>query len=242
MEKIFTKGVIVGFFLFCLLFAPRQANAYLISVDFTAEVSGIYDPRGYLTGHIGIGNIFSGTYSYETETPDTNTLPHIGDYRHVSSPYGVSFDINGYQFRTDPDNVDFILELGNDLPSSKYDFYLFHSYNNLFDLAVTPLPEPELSDLPPRNVVSFYLHDATGTALSSTEIPLEAPVLAEWTGRNYMIITSESDMFAGEYFYIIDANLLSVTPSAPVPEPSTIILFTSGVAVLLVPSNIYNFG
>jgi hypothetical protein len=228
MEKILSKAVFAGL---CLLFTSAGADAYLVSVDFTARVSSITDNSGYLTGHIGVSDVFSGKYSYETETPDTNSLSEVGDYRHTSSPYGVSFDINGYGFRTNPHEVDFLLELGNDRDTADYDFYLFHRYNNLFDLAVPPLPA--FPEIPPRNTVSFYLRDSTGNVLTSTEIPLQAPVLENWPGPNYMNISSESGVYGGEFFYYIRAELLSVTPSAPVPEPCTMLLFASGIAGLL---------
>ncbi len=87
MRSIFLKCAL--FFLGLLTaFVPlNPAGAAPISIDITATISSISDSYGFLTGHIGVGDIIHGTYIYETTTADTNALSEVGDYRHTTAPF-----------------------------------------------------------------------------------------------------------------------------------------------------------
>ena len=135
MRSIFLKCALLFLGLLALFVPVNPAGATPISIDITATISSISDSDGFLTGHIGVGDIIHGTYIYETTTVDTNALSEVGDYRHTTAPFGITLEVNGYLFRTDPDIVDFLVELCND-HDDNHDAYLLRSYNNLFDITV----------------------------------------------------------------------------------------------------------
>jgi hypothetical protein len=97
-----TKAAYIGILITFSISIP--VHAVPISIDIQARITTIQDYDGYLLGAIGVGDIMTGTYIYETETPDSNTNPNVGDYQHATSPYGVTINTNDYAFRTDPDN------------------------------------------------------------------------------------------------------------------------------------------
>lgn len=112
--------------------AGMPAQAELITIQIEGVVDTVEDDGEYLEDQINPGDIITGWYTYDTDTPDTNPSENVGDYEHFSTPYGVSLTIGGFTFTTDPANVDFLVELVNNNPSG--DDYLFTSYNN-HDLA-----------------------------------------------------------------------------------------------------------
>src|SRR3712207_1697056 len=111
--------------------APRPAAAAgdnPVTIALTATVAAVEDPAQLLGGAIRPGDSVTGTYTYNTGTNDTNTLPTVGDYWHTTAPYGMSLTVGGRVFQTDPQNVRLLVEVANNHNSR--DGYLVHSYNN----------------------------------------------------------------------------------------------------------------
>jgi hypothetical protein len=115
---------------------------------------------------IAVGTPFTGYYTYNLATPDTNVHPNVGDYQHTSAPYGVTVSVGGRTFRTNPANVSFLVELINN--HSNTDNFLFHSYDNV-----------ESSGLP-VSMISWQLQDPTQTALTSVDLPSGPLDLSQW--------------------------------------------------------------
>lgn len=152
-----------------------EAHAEPISIAITAEVASVDDLDGLLAGAVNVGDVITGTYVYESTTLDTNDLPTVGDYQHTTTPFGITLNAGGFLFRTDPSNVDFIVEIVNDHGTPASDNYLIRSYNNLFDLSA-----PTSISGPTENHIAWQLDDPTLAALSSEALPLVPPVLADW--------------------------------------------------------------
>ena len=146
-----------------------EAHAEPICIAITAEVAYVDDQGGVLAEAIKVGDVITGTYVYESTTPDTNSLPTVGDYWHTTAPFGITLNAGGFVFRTDPNNVNFLVEIVNDHGTPASDNYLLRSYNNIFDVGSS-------SD----NHISWQLDDPTSTALSSEALPTVPPVLADW--------------------------------------------------------------
>ena len=89
----------------------------------------------------------------------------VGDYSNTSAPYGVTVTIGSHTFRTDPLNVNFIVEICNDYYS---DNYVFHSYNNVGSDGVTV------------HAISFQLDDFSQTAVNDTALTASALDLTKW--------------------------------------------------------------
>ncbi len=160
---------ILAVFFVVLALCASSLQAKDIEIKITAEVTYVDDRPNLLEGKINVGDIITGSYIYDSNTIDTNPSSSVGDYQHSTSPYGVYLSAGGFTFQTDLSNVDFLVEIGDNVPSN-LDFYLFHSYNNL-----------PLSNGVEVDHISWQLDDYSGTALSSTALPTTPPVLEDWS-------------------------------------------------------------
>jgi hypothetical protein len=113
-----------------------------------------------------VGMPFTGFYTYDLSTPDTNSHPSVGDYHHNSAPYGVTLTIGNRTFKSDPANVSFLIEVINDLYN--LDNFVFHSYNNV-----------ESSGVPVFNI-SWQLGDPTQSVFTSVDLPSGPLNLSQW--------------------------------------------------------------
>lgn len=179
------------------------AQAAQVKIDIVAQVTVVDDPNGLLGNKVQVGDLVTGTYSYESTTPDSNPAIKIGDYWHSSPRYGVALNVNELQFRTDPNDVDFLIEIVNDYNGR--DNYLFRSYNNLFDASA-----PSDGPLPADNHIAWQLDDPSMLALQSARLPTTPPDLPSWQSLFGLTITSEGGM--GEHFFI-RAKVVSAIPA-----------------------------
>lgn len=138
-----------------------------ITIQIAAEVVYVDDRGNVLGGTVNVGDTISGQYTYDSATPDSNPLETVGDYWHSSSPHGIMVSAGELVFQTEPDNVQFLVEIVNDHNGT--DAYLLRSYENL------PLPNGVMVEH-----ISWQLDDPTATALSSEGLPTDPPNLADW--------------------------------------------------------------
>ena len=170
-----------------------------ITIKITAEVAYVDDIGNTLDGAIEVGDIIIGQYTYESMTLDTNPLPIVGDYQHDTSPYGISLEVNGLIFATDPEDVQFLVEIVNDhYYQGGWDNYLLRSYNNL------PLPGGIIVEH-----ISWQLDDPTATALSSDTLPTAPPVLEDWQSVFGLTITGSDPDDPFGFGYFIRAHVTS---------------------------------
>jgi len=192
-----------------LIFRLAPAQAALITIEIEAVVDSVDDPFGYLEGKIIVGDIITGSYTYDSLTPDSNPWPTLGRYEYHAPPYGIFLSVGGFEFETNPGNVDFFISIENDHPPD--DNYLVRSHNNL------PLSNGTLI-----GGISWLLNDPTGNALSSTDLLTTAPVLDDW-GFNRLTVNGGTPA--------IPFGILSHVTSA-IPEPGTIMLLGLGGLML----------
>lgn len=166
----------------------NHAHAEPICIDFKGEVRAVYDNSNLLGGEVTVGDAVTGTYTYESSTPDTNYLQTVGDYQHFTSPFGITVNIGDLVFRTDPNDVEFLVEIVNDHGQTPRDNYLLRSYNNLFDVSA---PGDEYEN--PDNHISWQLDDPTATAITSIDLPSSPPILTKWDSLFGLSIDSRDD-------------------------------------------------
>ena len=127
-----------------------------------------------------VGTPITGEYTYRLPTKDTNTDQTVGDYPHDRKAFGITVNVGGFVFKTDPKNVNFLVELVN----RDTDHYLLRSYNNL-----------PLSDTIPIEHISWQLDDETGNALSNDSLksaPIP-PILQNWKDPYGLTITGGAE-------------------------------------------------
>lgn len=195
-----------------LVFWSTPTEAALITIEIEAVVDSVSDEGNYLEGRVGVGDIITGWYTYESTTPETNPSPNVGDYEHFVSPYGIFLSVGGFDFQTDPANMNFLVEIIDDsISGGLHDSYIVRSYGNL-----------PLSNGASVDHISWILTDSSASALSSDALPTTAPILDEWQSVFGLRLHGER---AG---YIIDA-----TVTRAIPEPVTVLLLGFGGLFLM---------
>ena len=194
------KIMILGIAVLCgLILRPPDAQAALITIQIEAVVDSVQDEGNYLEGKIGVGDIITGYYVYESSTPDSSPLdPVQGNYWHHAAPAGIALTVGGFNFMTDPFNIAFHVGIRNSVPD---DIYVIGSSNNL------PLPNGT-----PVMTIYWQLNDATASIFSTDALPTTVPSLGEWQTNHLRLETLR--MFS------IDAHVTCV-----IPEPCTILGF-----------------
>ncbi len=191
---------------FCL--SVKDTSAYPVTIYIEAEVDTVDDTGNYLEGKISPGDIITGYYTYESTTADSAPENWLGKYENLQIPSGITFEVGGFRFETNPSDVDFTVYVSNDRVSPTGDIYNIVSNNNL-----------TLSNGVDVGWMFWQLDDRSGQAISNTNLSLTAPVLEDWKDGNLLRIEGvpqQTDFF-------INAHVTSA-----IPEPATIMLLGLG--------------
>lgn len=191
-------------------FPPQQANASPITFNFGGTVGVV---PASLSGLVSAGQTISGSYTFESTTVgDTTTVPNRGIYDGALSAFSVTIGSNTWTLAT-PGANNFIF-VDN---QTTYDSY---------QMTVKSLSGPSAGSITPY-IFTLQLIDTTATAFSNTALPTTAPNLANFTFANLIFIFDDGSTspptFAG--------SATSLTPTAAVPEPGTMLLLGTGLAV-----------
>jgi hypothetical protein len=201
------RNKIVILMLGVLLSCGGLAQAAPITIEITGEVTTFWDHTGFFND-ISVGNVFTGTYTYDSSTPNSDTFsPQRGTYLH-NPPCGFNISLGGFEFKT--------------VPSGQLGMQIWDNFNNVFDgYQVSSSENVPLPNGASYYVVSWTLDDYTHTALSSIALPITAPVLSDWGVNSFGIGSGNSFAIGG-----------IVTQAVLVPEPVTVTLMMAGVFLL----------
>ncbi len=177
--------------------ADDDSNPNQVKISFTGTVTQMDDRSNVLFGNVKVGTPVTGEYTYRLPTKDTNTDQTVGDYPHDRKAFGITVNTGGLVFKTDPKNVNFLVELVN----RDSDHYLLRSYNNL-----------PFSDTVTVEHISWQLDDETGSALSNDSLksaPIP-PILQNWKDPFGLTITGEGPERGPIDSFFIRAHIDSV--------------------------------
>jgi len=108
--------VVMATVFLCSAVCLPPAEAALVPIAITAEVTDVSDSHGLLEGRVNAGDLITGVYIYDSSTPDSSPVnDKVGIYDHYTPPSGTTLTVGGFVFMTDPGNVEFIVEIGNDV-------------------------------------------------------------------------------------------------------------------------------
>jgi hypothetical protein len=219
MRKVILTIWFLGL-IFGSLALASVCQAEPVKIGFTGSVDGINDSYNLLQGAVQHGTPISGFYVYDLSmSPSFPASPTVADYWHYQSPYGIWITVGDIQFKTDLNNVRFLIEIINNYEGFQEDHYLIRSYNNLLfnnDVYIEGL--------------SWQLDDYSGAAISNTTLPVFPPELSAWQFNNLMVSGGRGGTppCFDETFQInghINSDWL-------VPEPTMLLLF--GLGILLI--------
>lgn len=194
-----------------LALGAANVRAEIVTIKLEGELTYVDPYLTWLNENFTVGDVITGTYVYDTATPDTSGSSRSGHYWYYSEPYGLSLSSGGYVFRTDPSNVEFLIAVLN---RDADDGYLLRSYNNL------ALPDDVIVDH-----ISWQLNDYSGTALSSDALLATPLILEDWESIYGLMVT-----FGYKGGWGIRAEVTSVEL---IPEPATVFLLGFGALMLL---------
>jgi len=201
-----------------MLLLPAIVDASPITFGFTGVVSQdpLLDPNDPFGGTIAFGTLFSGSYVFESTTPDGDLSANGGSY--TSAGGTLSVTIGGNAFSAS----DFLnIGMGNNFVGS--DFYTVFARNTSgadpFDLSLT-------------------FQDLQGLVFGGALLPTDAPSFAA-----FELATLFFTGTVGGNQVQIDGQLTSLTCVAGcvpgggtgtpvVPEPATFALLSAGLAAL----------
>lgn len=202
-------GLCALFFLFCW----GEAQAAPITFSFNGVVSDdpLLDPADPFGGSISAGTAFSGTYTFESTTPDADPSANGGSY---SSAGGTLTANIGGNNLTASDLLN--ISVGNDLAGS--DFYTVFVQNT---------SGPDTFD------ISLTLQDTDGTVFTNAALLTNAPAFGAFELATFFLEGS----FSGNQVQI-QGNLTSLNcvdgcgpgTGTPVTEPGTLALLAAGLA------------
>jgi hypothetical protein len=184
--------------LLAISFCALNARAGLRNFAFHGTVTIVDDMSFQLDGSVTNGAPFEGYYIFESSTPDSNLDTTVGDYWHYSGTVGIVVKVGSYVFRTNPDHVDFLVEVVD----RNQDNYLLRSYHNISSTGV------------PVDHISWQLDDVTGAALTSDALPDAPPILSAY--QSAFGLTISGDQLMG---YLIRGDVTSIAET-PIVIPN----------------------
>ena len=186
----------------------------IVKFGVNATVREIWDDQNVLNGTIRPGDVVSGTYTFNINTPDTDSHPDYGRYEHVPGSGDYGFDINwsGANIRTNTATDLFTITVSNGAPSP--DFYAVEQFGTNI-----PFINGTVVD-----GTGIFVDDPTGVMFNSAALAATPPNISA-AGYKDFYMSGWGDTSTGTSYFSIIADVSSITEVSSCDEtasPTTI--------------------
>ena len=173
-----------------------------ITIKIVAKVVNIDDPYNLLGGIINVNDTINGKYTYDSEVPDGDPEPTMGEYLQNSSSCGIKVKAGGLVYETNASDT-YGIVIFNDVDYFGDSYVLISANYNR--------PSNGLQ----VDIIMWWLHDSSCTALSSDALPTTAPVLSDFnqSADGFGFIIFGSDPYNLYHNYMIQADVIKATKS-----------------------------
>ena len=194
---------IIVIFLTGLALVSTSVNAEMMTIKVSASVTYVDDIGNALDNQMYVGDVITGTYTFDTLTVDSEPAPDSGKYEFAPGVAGMSFVVNNLTMTSNQNAATgaYSIEIFNHLGS---DGYHVRSFVNLPLTSGASLQE-----------ISINFFDPTGTALNSDLLLNAAPDLARY---EYSDINGYGRSADGLNFFNFQAKVNTVTVEGGTPE------------------------
>ena len=188
-------------------FVSGTASAEVVRVRVTARVSQIDDPGSRLAGKVVIGQRVTGTYVYNTNTPNLSPFPeYSGNYRPYANEARMRFAVGSLVFESKQPTQSISISIQSQGAGGWGQFLMFSNDNK-------PLADGTLVD------TLWMEMQGRGNVTESVALPTVAPNYQEYQPRRVTISTSSP---AGNYSITADLEAAElIVPDAIVVSPAS---------------------
>ncbi len=217
-----------------------QAAEHVVAIQ--GEVTSVVDELNWFNDSIQVGMQVQGTYNLFDAGYQRSNDPPSSFYRYFIQANGFGFPVlpanlhialGGHDYDTAPGVFFYGIEIVNDSDGSGFhaagDGYQVQSPlsfpAHFTDLAFDPVIDPDGLFFPILGM-SLRLRDPSGTAWSSTDLPLAAPLLTDFSSAVGSIFIADGN---GEPNYAVAE--FRITAIQTVPEPSSMAIGAAGLVI-----------
>ena len=195
------------------------ASANIVTFNVKATVRDIYDYNNVLGNTVKVGDTISGSYTFNTSTPDIDSAPEYGRYEHFpgSGTYGFNIEIANTSLKTNTTSDTFNVMIADNAGSVGGDIYALDNYGS---------QQPFVNNSV-VNILGIYIDDPSGNAVTGVNLSNQPPALTG-TGNKDFIISGMSTTAATTNYFTIVANLDSIS-ACQEPQDPIVVSPASGV-------------
>lgn len=174
-----------------------------VTLSVSATVREVYDYDNVLAGAVNVGDVISGTYTYNTDTPDIDPAPEYGRYEHFpgSGNYGFNITLANTNLKTDTNQAAFYMTIvdGQGWP----DTYAAETFGSQIPFINNSFVES----------IGMFVDDPSGNMVNGTTLTNQPPLLPEAGYKDFYLTGFRNGATYSSFFSIV-ADVNSVTSAS----------------------------
>lgn len=197
-----------------------SGSSNIVTFNVSATVREIYDYDNALGNAINVGDKLSGSYTFNTNTPDSDPTPEYGFYEHTpgSGTYGFNIDIANTNLKTNTSTDRFNIIIGNANGNITWDTYGVDTFGTQLPFVNNTVVEN----------MGMYIEDPSGNIVTGTNLTDQPPALSS-TGYKDFYIGGMSIVTSYSSYFSIVATVDSISPVCEEPNDLVVVSPASGI-------------